>query len=436
MKHFWKKLLYLLTNNGGYKLLSLLLAVILWAALITQDATLTREKVFTDVPITIGGQENLKRNGYIVSSDLSQLKNVSLRVDVPQNRYIEAAYSNYNPRIDLSRVSSTGVVDVPVQTSNSTTYGQVTDVSPAVIQLAIDEYVTRYRIPVSVSTEGEMAEEWANGTIAADPSVLTVSGPKPLVDSIARAEVVLDLSSIPAREGTVRTAVPFRLVNRSGEEVTSELLEVTGGGVLLDSLVLETTVYTKKMISVDGQSLITGTPKKNYEVKSVTVSPAGVMAVGTSEALNGIEAFFTAGSVSVEGASESFHKELTLRKPPQISSMSPTTITVAVEIGPVTTTREFANEPVKLLGAAHDDAATYVNQTMVNVLIEGPIDLVESLKSSDFVLSCDVTGIQPGSHSLPISLRYREDLEGASQLHAIITPSALKVLVTAAVDSK
>ena len=34
-------------HNLGYKVLAVVLAIVLWAALITQDPTLTREKVFT-----------------------------------------------------------------------------------------------------------------------------------------------------------------------------------------------------------------------------------------------------------------------------------------------------------------------------------------------------------------------------------------------------
>ena len=36
-----------LTHNWGAKILSLVIAVVLWAGLITQDPSLTREKTFT-----------------------------------------------------------------------------------------------------------------------------------------------------------------------------------------------------------------------------------------------------------------------------------------------------------------------------------------------------------------------------------------------------
>ena len=64
---------HVLFHNGGLKLLAVLIAVILWAGLISQDATLTREKTFQDVNVNITGTDTMKRNGYIVTSDLNTL---------------------------------------------------------------------------------------------------------------------------------------------------------------------------------------------------------------------------------------------------------------------------------------------------------------------------------------------------------------------------
>jgi hypothetical protein len=73
------------------KLLSLLLALVLWAGLIVQDPSLTREKTFRNVAVNVTGSDTLKRNGLIVVSDLnSMLQDVDLTVDVPPR----AAYSH------------------------------------------------------------------------------------------------------------------------------------------------------------------------------------------------------------------------------------------------------------------------------------------------------------------------------------------------------
>ena len=48
-------------HNWPWKVVSLLIAILLWGGLITQDDSLTREKSFTDVTIGITNTETLRR---------------------------------------------------------------------------------------------------------------------------------------------------------------------------------------------------------------------------------------------------------------------------------------------------------------------------------------------------------------------------------------
>ena len=99
----------ILFENWGTKLLAIFIAVALWAGLITQDPSLTREKQFNDVSVNVTGADTLKRNGFIVLEDIAaMLDNVNVRVSVPQNQYTAAAPSNYSIRVDLSRITEAG----------------------------------------------------------------------------------------------------------------------------------------------------------------------------------------------------------------------------------------------------------------------------------------------------------------------------------------
>ena len=92
-----------ITHNWPWKLLSLFLAICLWSGLITQDESLTREKVFNDVTINIVNADTLRRNGFIIVSGLENLPTVRFRADVPQKVYNIASASNYNYRADCIR---------------------------------------------------------------------------------------------------------------------------------------------------------------------------------------------------------------------------------------------------------------------------------------------------------------------------------------------
>ena len=84
LKLMLRGLRHLFLHNGWLKLLAVIIAVILWAGLISQDESVTREKTFQNVTITVTGADTIKRNGFIVTSDIDELlASVSVTAAVP-----------------------------------------------------------------------------------------------------------------------------------------------------------------------------------------------------------------------------------------------------------------------------------------------------------------------------------------------------------------
>lgn len=389
-------------HNLGFKILATVLAVALWAGLITQDPTLTREKRFDNVSVSVIGTDTMKRSGFVVISDLNQLlSGVTLRADVPQNNYLDAQASSYNARIDLSRIREKGEQEVRVLTTNSISYGSVQEVSPSVIKLVVDEYVTRYRIPVNVETQGELPAGYVSSGQTIDPALLTVSGPKSIVDTIVRAEAVIDHSMLAPKAGKVSNSIKFRLVNGMGEAVQSDLLEITTGNVLVDSVIVEQTLFPTKKIELSDMGIVIGTPAAGYEIKNVSYTPAVIEAAGNPEDLEALDQLFTSTAVDVTGKSESFHSVINVRKPSQLQSLSPSSVTVAVEIGPVIRSRTFENIRYTLTGQSDSTNVSWVTRSG-SVTVTGPQLWVESLRSNVITLSCDVEGLDEGTYTLPL----------------------------------
>ena len=136
-----QRLWRLIYHNWPWKLLALFLALCLWAGLITQDPTLTRERVFTDVTVSVVGADTLRRNsGLIVLSGLED-ENLTarMRVDVPQREYNTVTASNYNPRVDLTRITEAGEQTLRINTTSTSTYGTVRGISPETITVVAQE---------------------------------------------------------------------------------------------------------------------------------------------------------------------------------------------------------------------------------------------------------------------------------------------------------
>ncbi len=328
---------HLFLHNGGFKLLAVLISVILWAGLISQDETLTREKTFSNVPVNIIGTDTMKRNSFIVLSDLTDLLgNVNAVAEIPQQRYEDAEASAYNIRVDLSRISGAGEQELKLQSTTSSTYGRVISISPSSIMVDVEDYVTRYRIPVSLTVSGDTHPGWYISTPSMDPQLVVVSGPKSLVNNISRARAFLDLDEIELVEGPGVTSAGLTLYNRRGEEISSSQLEISYDGLALDSVVLEYTVLPTRTYEIVDVIGTLNKPKAGYEVKAIHVSPENITVAAKKEVLEQIkELALSDRFVDLNGLSETKSFQIKIAKPSEEAVLYNDTVTVTVDIGPV-----------------------------------------------------------------------------------------------------
>lgn len=397
------KLKSFLFEHWGTKLLALFIAIALWAGLITQDPNLTREKQFTDVSVNVTGADTLRRNGFIVLEELDSLADdFTLRVNVPQGQYSAAQASNYNLRLDLSKIKAAGEQSVKVQFTNSSTYGRVSEVVPPSVSLTVDQYVTRYRIPVMVVPTGDMPEGFYATTPSTNPPMVTISGPKTIVEKIASVQVEADQSALPAQEGTVRRAMPFVLVDAAGAPVEHDLIQVTNESVLLDSVIVEQTLYTKRTVEMSAVGLVNGQPAEGYEVKGVYVTPSEVTIAGRADDIKNIDLLYANNSVDVTDLKDSTSKIFLLRSSNVIKYASTDVVTVAVEIGPIITGRAYVapirleNLPIYLMETSGMQSAT--------VYIRGAQYWLDSLSSADVSVFSDLSNItEAGTYEVPLN---------------------------------
>ena len=390
-------------HNWPTKLLALLLAIILWGGLITQDPTLTREKHFSSVSVSVSGEESVKRNGFIVTSDLTSLLG------------------------DLSRISAAGKQEIRILSTNSSTYGTVSSIQPSTVTIDVEEYITRFRIPVSVQTVGSAPEGYYAGAATLDPPTVTISGPKSMVDKIVRAEVVLELNNLPQREGTIRKALAYTLLDENNNAIESDLLEVTSESVLLDSVIVEQTMYAMKTLELSQTGLIQGTPKEGYEIKKISMTPENITVAGWSSEMAEIDALFTDATIDVSGLSDSVKQRVRLSSVPELKYVSATYVNVTIEIGPVLKSKSFTNLPIQIEGleAGYNASMSRVN---ASVMITAPQNWLNALQSRDIRLVCDASGLAPGTYSLPVLCRI--DADEDEEISVEVVPGNVSVTIT------
>lgn len=423
-----RRLWQLLLRNLSWKLFAIFLAICLWAGLITQDPTLTRERVFTDVPVTLTGADILQRNGMIVLSSFDEEPlAVRMRVDVPQREYNSVTAANYSPRIDLSRITETGMQKLRIATTSATAYGIVKEVSPDSVDIMVDEYVPSYRIPVSIQRKGQFPNGYYGAESSLNPSAVTVSGPKSIVSQIARVMVDFDVSKLPAQTGLIRTAVPMRFTDAQGNSIESSLIDVTSAGVLLHTIVVEQTVYATKTLPINSLALTAGLPAAGYEVRGVSATPNILVGAGDEIGVGLLDSLFLEHPVDVTGKSESFTVDIKISKPPELVYLSTDSVTLYVEITPIINARAFENVKLTITdqGAKRNIACDIKS---VSVTLTGPATILGAIKQSALTAYADVSELSGGTHEVPVLLKM-EGVEEERKLTYAIAPKNVAVQI-------
>ena len=381
--------------------LSLLTAVVFWSILVASDGTLTREKTFQNVAVSVTGESTLKSRGYIVMDDLDSLiSGVKLTVEVTQSNYSRVSGTSYNPHIDLTQVTGEGENVLNVAFS-SQLYGPVVSCEPSSVKVNVERYITR-RVPVVLETSGGLPGYYLDSA-KTDPTMLSVSGPQSLVSQVARAVASIDVSLLSGERRSDRNSVQIRLQDAAGNTVESDLIEITNQTVLTDTVVVETELVPMREVPLEVESLVTGEPAEGYELLEVTASQESLLIAAADEVLDAITVLTTDQPLSIEGATQDVTGTVRLRRPTGIENTVPYDVTVTARIGEMTAQRTLRQVQVEVDGL-DDSLRASLSREKQTVQLTGPYTFINGLSQSDVRLFVDVNGLGEGTHVVPVQI--------------------------------
>ena len=384
-------------------LVSLLVAVLTWSALVTSDLTLTRPKFFQNVQVGVTNESTLKSRGYIVMDDIKNLvPNVRMTVEVTQQNYGRVTSTSYNPHFDLSKVEGIGQNTIPISFT-SQLYGPVIDCVPDSVTVNVERYMTR-RVPVVLELVGFAQEDVYLDSYRTDPNMLSVSGPQSLVTKVARAAVKLDVSTLSLERMSDRTALDVELQDASGNVIVSDKLEITNQTVITDSVVVDTEVVPSAMVPLAVESMVIGEPAEGYELVNIYVEQDALRIAAKEEVLGSIEFITTEQPLDITGATGTMDGYVRLKRLTGIENSMPLEIAVTAEIVEKTTERTLRNVKIEAQGAVQG-LQVKLSDKQSTVQLTGPYSFIESLAQDDVQLYVDVGGLEAGRHTLPVQIR-------------------------------
>lgn len=413
----------ILSSRTFLRAMSLLAAVLIWSVMVASDGTLTREKTFSNVAVSVTGEAALKSRGYIVMDDIaSLLDGVRMKVEVTQANYNRVSGTSYNPHIDLSKVTGVGENVLPVGFS-SQLYGPVLECEPSSVKVNVERYITR-RVPVSVTQVGQAPEGLYLDTVRTDPTMLSVSGPESLVSRVARASAQLDLSALSMDRASDKMALDVTLQDASGEEIRSDKLEITNQTVITSSIIVETECVPMREIPLDAASFVTGEPEEGFELVDVDLEQDSLSVAAAEAVLDALPILTTEQPLDITGATGTVEGYVKLKRPSGIENTLPAEIAVTARIEETSVERTFRSVEIAVEGLDSDRRAS-LSRERVTVQLTGAYRFINGLKKEDLRLYVDVEGLEPGAHTLPVQIH----IDNAPEFNCALSSPEITVTI-------
>ena len=370
------------------KLLSLLMAILLWNYVISTNTSITRPKVVSGLTGYITGQTTLNANRLALLNDPGeQLSDISVTVETPQTYYARVSDENVSVSLDLSSVRTAGTQEVPLRATS--TFGRVTEIVPETLTLTFEAQDSR-SVPINAVMSGETQADYWYNVSRVNPTFLTVSGAASVVRGIGQATLNVDVTG---REAPFTQALPYALYDISGVEVAQGMLNLSSSSVSAS-----VDVYPTKELPVsnDTANVVRGQPGEGYVVQSVSIQPDVVTVAADEELLEGLTELMIE-PVSVEGATQSFSARAAISQLTGIRNLSSEQVYVNITISEASVVGRIKDISVMVSGKA---AGLSVEYSPMSVIVTGPRSDIEQLQKEGIYASVDLTGLGPGTYEV------------------------------------
>jgi YbbR domain-containing protein len=406
------KILRWLAKNFGTLLTAFILAVIVWVSAVIASDPNEEHILERSVQIEIIGQDPSLQ----ILGEVS--RNITLVLRAPTSVWTQLNNDPQSVRawVDLSNLGS-GVHDVPVQVQITPHLVRLISQDPEQLSITLDSIITQV-FPVNLIVRGEPPVGYQAQTPQLDPSEVTVTGPQSLVSIVKELRVTMDITN--ANQTLVRDET---LLIIDGEGRVLNGLTVTPGTITITQPI--TLLGGYRYVIVRAVSM--GQVASGYRLTNIFVSPVGVVVFSSNPQLvNNLPGYVETQSIDLTGKEDDFETLLDLNLPAGISIVGDPKVLVQVSIAAIESSLAISL-PVEVIGLAPGLAASST-PAIVDVILSGPVPLLNTLGPTDVRVVVDLSGYDVGTYQfIPEVNILPERVQKVSML-----PSTVEITITIA----
>ncbi len=420
-----QKIKKLFLDNWGLKLISLLLAFLLWFIVISIDDPV-KSKTLTNIKVNLINTEELEEKGMVweILDGTDILRTVSFDAPLSVREVIES--SDIIAQADLSEITVADTVAIEFMCPKYS--GQVTNISGNIsnVKLQIESRVTKW-IDIKPVLVGTLQEGCIIGNTILEQNRLEIAGPQSKISQVT--EAIVEINVAGAGPGELSAKVDIHLLDAQGNEIT--YANVTKN---TNAIMTTVEVHATEEIPVEYQYM--GTPAEGYlETGVFETTPQTVRIAGTTNALNRINKIVVSKSeVDITGATGNLEQVIDLK------NYLPNTVYfadssfdgkayVTVYVEPIAEKKiSLAKEKITIVNVPEGYTAIFpenINmptttlyglQEKLNAMgtLGGTVDIAAWMETQE------MEEIVPGLHAVPVEVNVPEGFEMAEEVSVYI----------------
>ena len=399
-----------LASNIRTFLLAFVLGFSVWLSAVT-GADPTEEGVYPNpIPLEVIGQEP----SLVLTSPIPSTIEVTLRAPHTVWEQLIAQENSVTSILDISGLSA-GEHTQPVQVQIGLRPVQIVLKSPETVTFTLEPLKTQ-SLPVDIDLTGQPAVGFQAGDPAVEPTLIAISGPESIVRQAARARVVVDLDGV--RE-SIDASYDIQVMDTSNKVLNGVTINPESAQVMIP--LSPQSGYRDLAVKV----LLQGQVASGYRLENISVFPPVITVFAPDpDLVNDLPAVVDTQSLDIQDAKANISTRLALTLPENITIIGNKTVEVEVDITPIQTSLTL-NLPINLIGLP-DGFEAEISPEFVDVIISGPLPVLDALTPQDIKVTVDVTGLDLGTHQLEPKVEVFVE----NVLERSILPSTVEVVLS------
>lgn len=382
-------------NHFGWKILSLIIAILIWIVVANVDDYKTVKQISGVKIEFINGEAIIEKNKvYEIPVD----KTITITVKGRREVVEKLTADDFKATADLNKMSITNAVKVDVSAVSSAIGRDLTiSYSEDSVLIAVEDRITK-QLPITVRAISNVADGFAIRNKTAAPNLITVEGAASVVNTIA--EVVVDVDVNGAKSDLFACEKPTFL-DANGDKIDSTKFDYD---VELVDVSLE--ILKTKQLAVRVKTV--GEPKENYGIANIDYQPTSVLVVGEQEDLDKVEEVLI-DNIDVTDCDTDLETSVL------IADYLPTGIVLADNSEAIMIkviieeimqkTLVLTTDDINLVGKKEGYSYNYTGKKEFTLKVKGLEEALQDFRVANLLPSIDVSNYGPGVYTFEVSTR-------------------------------